>query len=186
MNRGVARSLTIERMPSALPSRVRSLAVGPTPPSPQELGSGPVFAVYATRDPGTRGHPGTPLQRIQIIKLWEQDGAAHERVYEVAGDPENGARVDLSTCQAQGAAFNSLCAVWRDPDFDPRQYAAYYARVIENPSCRWNTFVCLREGVSCSDPGSLPSELAFCCDPAFPRTLQERAWTSPIWYTPGP
>ncbi|MCH6563099.1 MAG: DUF3604 domain-containing protein [Myxococcales bacterium] len=159
---------------------------GDLPPlSPKEHGSGPVFAVYATRDPGTRGHRGTPLQRIQIIKLWEEDGAAHERIYEVAGDPENGARVDLATCQTQGAEFNSLCAVWRDPDFDPRQYAAYYARVIENPSCRWNTFVCLREEVSCTDPGQLASELEFCCDPALPKTLQERSWTSPIWYSPG-
>ncbi len=153
-------------------------------PAPETLSAGPVFALSALKDPGTASHPGTRLQRIQIIKLWTENGVARERVFEVAGDPENSASVDLETCQPRGPGSDSLCAVWRDPAFDPEQHAAYYARVVENPSCRWNTFVCRRKGVSCSDPASVPRELGFCCDPAIPKTIQERGWTSPIWYTP--
>lgn len=158
---------------------------GDLPPlAPGTASAGPVFAVSALKDPGTAGHPGTPLQRIQVIKLWAEDGAARERVYEVAGDPKNGAGVDLGTCQPRGRGFDGLCQVWRDPDFDPEAHAAYYARVVENPSCRWNTFLCVQNGVNCSDPGSVPDRLAFCCDPALPKTIQERTWTSPIWYSP--
>ena len=133
---------------------------------------------------GTAARPGTPLQRVQIIKGWIEDGHAHEAVYEVAGDPENGASVDLATCTPRGAGADSLCSVWSDPDFDPGAAAFYYARVVENPTCRWSTRVCNAHAVDCSRPDSVPSELAACCDPSHRRTIQERAWTSPIWYTP--
>jgi hypothetical protein len=133
--------------------------------------------VAAERDPGTDAQPGGLLQRIQIIKGWADPlGRYHQRVYDVVGAAKNGASVDLETCMPRGPGADSLCQVWSDPAFDPAQRAVYYARVLENPSCRYNTRLCI----------SLPPKLrpAECSDPKFPRTIQERAWTSPIWYTP--
>ncbi len=130
------------------------------------------------------GAPSTPLQRIQIVKGWAAGGKAHERVFEVAGDPANGADVDLATCEVRGQGADQLCTVWNDPSFDPEVPAFYYARVLENPSCRWNQFLCNRNGVDCARPETVTRDLATCCDARVPRTIQERAWTSPIWYTP--
>lgn len=145
----------------------------------------PRFVVSAQADTGTLKNPGTPLQRIQIIKGWiDEDGRSKEKVMDVAGNPDNGASVDLSTCQPQGEGFKNLCAVWDDPMFDPKQQAYYYARVVENPSCRWNAHVCVNNQVDCSNPESVPEHLQSCCDASVPKTLQERAWTSPIWYSP--
>lgn len=152
---------------------------------PDSLRGSPRFAVQALRDPGTVDFPGAPLQRIQIVKGWlGRDGVANERVYDVAGDPDNGASVDPETCALRGDGFDSLCTVWTDPDFDPREYAFYYARVLENPTCRWHSFVCNDLGVRCDDPATVPEEFSNCCSPLFPRSLQERAWTSPIFYSP--
>ncbi len=145
----------------------------------------PRFSVLAAQDPGSPGHPGTALQRVQIVKGWtDAAGATHEHVYDVAGDANNGASVDLSTCTPQGAGASSLCAVWQDPDFDPSQRAFYYSRVLENPSCRWSTYECLQHSITCS--GTTPSQPGFeaCCDPTVQKTIQERAWTSPIWFAP--
>ena len=130
------------------------------------------------------GAPSTPLQRIQIVKAWVENGEGRERVYDIAGNAGRGTSVDLSTCTPRGPGFDELCAVWRDPEFDPDQPALFYARVVENPSCRWNSYVCGRAGVNCADPAAVPDAMQSCCDPEVPKTIQERAWTSPIWYTP--
>jgi hypothetical protein len=128
-------------------------------------------------DGGTAEHPGAPLQRIQIIKGWiDGQGNPKEKVYEVAGDPENGATVDPATCERSGEGFDELCAVWTDPDFDPALRAFYYVRAVENPTCRWTTWECNRLPEAARPEG--------CEDPSIPKTVQERAWSSPIWYTP--
>ena len=194
----------------------------------------PRFAVLALQDPGPPGEPGTPLQRVQIVKGWvDGAGQAQERVFDVAGDPTNGASVDVDTCQPQGTGFSSLCAVWEDPDFDAGERAFYYARFVDNPTCRWNQQYCADRlghvGQACDaglpPPGPFQSDLAICCDgtapyrewceaeladfaadgvfcgdpampvdheasccagnyPEAPKTIQERAWTSPIFYRP--
>lgn len=144
----------------------------------------PTFAVLAMRDPGDPGVSGTPLERIQIIKGWiDAAGQTHERVYDVAGGDTNG-DVDPTTCEPTGTGHDQLCAVWRDPDFDPSERAFYYARVLENPTCRWSAILCNELGVDCSDPDSVPAEYVRCCDTLYARTIQERAWTSPHWYEP--
>jgi hypothetical protein len=145
---------------------------------PDRSGDGPpVFAVLAARDPGTDTAPGGLLQRIQIVKGWvDDDGGLHQAVVDAVGG-ENGASVDPDTCAPQGPGADFLCGVWRDPDFDPARRAVYYARVVENPSCRYSAWQCL--GLP---EGDRPAG----CDAAqIPRVQQERAWTSPIWYTPG-
>ncbi len=145
----------------------------------------PTFAVLAMKDPGDPGNPGTPLQRVQIVKGWiDANGLAQEKVFDVAGNANNGAAVDLATCTPTGPGFDTLCAAWKDPEFDPSQRAFYYARVLENPTCRWSQRVCNANGIDCSNPASVPAAFAACCDPTVPQTLQERSWASPIWYRP--
>ena len=138
----------------------------------------PSFLVWAMRDP-----LAAPLQRVQVVKGWVENGTAEEMVYDVACSdgltvdpethrcPDNGATVDLATCAISddvGAA--ELRTIWQDPDFDAGQRAFYYLRVLENPTCRWSTWDALRAGVE-------PRR-------DVPVTIQERAWSSPIWYTP--
>jgi hypothetical protein len=147
-------------------------------------GAAPVFALNALQDPGVTGAPGTPLQRLQIVKGWVEGGQARTQVFDVAGDAANGASVDLATCQPQGAGAATLCAVWRDPAFDPAAAAFYYARAVENPTCRWSTHLCQRAGIDCADPAAVPQAWRGCCDGRYPKTVQERAWSSPVWYTP--
>jgi hypothetical protein len=148
-----------------------------------EAGSGaPRFFVSAMRDPGSGTAAGTPLQRLQIVKVWLEAGSASSVVHEVAGDAENGATVDVASCQQQGPGADSLCTVWEDPSFDPAAPALYYARVIENPSCRWQTYHCNAAAVDCSDPATVTEGFEGCCD--YPATQQERAWSSPIWFAP--
>ena len=137
-----------------------------------------LFFAWAARDPDTVG-----LQRLQIIKSWMEHGVSNEQVYDIAcADggtvdstthrcPDNGATVDLGTCApSTDRGASELRAVWEDPHFDPTQRAFYYVRVLENPKCRWSTWDAIRSGV-------------------VPRvdmqaTIQDRAWSSPIWYTP--
>ena len=152
-------------------------------PAPPAAGSTPAFVVSALRDPGTPARPGTPLERLQIVKIWFDGKASHEAVVDVAGQAGT-ASVDSHTCARRGGGADALCAVWRDPAFDPHTPAAYYVRVLETPSCRWNAYVCNGAQVDCARTDSVPSGLTSCCDDAVPKTIQERAWTSPIWYTP--
>ena len=146
--------------------------------SPSDNDTAPGFIIWAMKDP-----QGVNLQRVQVIKGWlEQDGSK-ERVYDVACSdgltpgphthrcPDNGASVELADCSVsadKGAA--ELKAFWRDPDFNREQPAFYYARVLENPSCRWSTWEALRENTQPFNDVDM--------------TIQERAWSSPIWYNP--
>ncbi|MBT3623974.1 MAG: DUF3604 domain-containing protein, partial [Gammaproteobacteria bacterium] len=87
--------------------------------------------------------------------------------------PDNGATVNLSNCSYSARTGSTeLSVVWTDPNFEPSERAFYYARVLENPTCRWNTWDAIRAGTKPR------SDLA--------ATLQERAWSSPIQYLPGP
>lgn len=136
----------------------------------------PNFLVAAIADTGTTEHPGGLLQRIQIIKGWvDKDGILQQQVFDVAGGA-NDASVNLNTCQPKGEGYRNLCAVWSDPEFDPSKRAVYYAKVLENPSCRWSTFEC--------NQLSGDDRPATCDDPEYDKTIQERAWTSPIWTYP--
>lgn len=142
-------------------------------------------ASWALRDPGSSSEPSVPLQRLQVIKLWlDAQGELHEQVVDVAGDAQSAATVDPLTCTPLGDGFDQLCRVWTDPDFDAQRAAVYYARVVENPTCRWSTRACQAAGIDCGDPASVRRGYEDCCDESIPGTVQERAWSSPIWYAP--
>ena len=173
--------------------------------TPRET-EGPRFLVSALKDAGTPQHPGTDLQRAQIIKGWvDEAGETHERVYDVAGRADNEASVDPQTCQPLGAGASRLCTVWQDPDFEANERAFYYVRVLENPTCRWSTLQCQAAGVNpfdenCTEQAEQATAAAHargaqgdvygrCClapeaEPFYSPVQQERAWTSPIWYQP--
>ena len=139
-------------------------------------GEAPSFLVMAQRDPGTPAAPGGLLQRAQIVKGWVDDeGALRQQVFDVAGG-DRGADVDLATCRPRGSGFDRLCGQWRDPDFDASRAAVYYVRVLENPSCRYSHWQCIDLPESQRPPE--------CAASTAPKTIQERAWTSPIWYDP--
>ncbi len=164
---------------------------------------GPQFLVSASKDPGIAGHPGTDLQRIQIIKGWvDGNGQPQEQVFDVAGNPDNGAWVNQSSCQPTGRGASELCAVWQDNNYTEGQNAFYYARVVENPSCRWSTWQCKAAGVDpfssqcqvqadaatadAQERGAKGDVYGKCClnpdeQPFYSPVIQERAWTSPIW-----
>ena len=166
----------------------------------------PRFLVSSLKDPGSAAFPGTDLQRVQIIKGWvDAQGMSYEQVYDVAGDEENGAGVNPANCEPTGTGFKQLCAVWEDPQFDTSQAAFYYVRVLENPTCRWSTLSCQAAGVNpfsadceiqaekatteAQEGGAEGDVYGKCCldqaqQPFYSPTLQERAWTSPIWFKP--
>ena len=143
-----------------------------------EAGQSPSFLVWALQDPNK-----SALQRVQIIKASVRDGNSSEKVFDVACSdgakvnpqthrcPDNGARVDLTDCTVStGVGDPEMLVRWVDPEFDESEHAIYYVRALENPVCRWSTWDALRTGV---EP-----------NPALSATIQERAWTSPIWFSP--
>jgi hypothetical protein len=144
---------------------------------PAAVADAPRFLVSAVADAGTAEFPGNALQKLQVIKGWVNAEGDHEqRIYDVAGDPDNGASVDPASCAPQGEGFSQLCSVWEDPEFDVDQRAVYYLRAVENPSCRYSAWQCL----------DIPEadRPADCSNSPVPKTIQERAWSSPIWYAP--
>lgn len=144
------------------------------PPQQQQS---PRFLVTALADVDTEQMAATPLQKLQIIKGWiDDEGNNQQRIFDVAGDGNNGAAVDLDSCEQQGKGFAQLCAVWSDPEFDADKRAVYYLRAVENPSCRYSAWAC----------AMMPEDQrpADCQLPEVRRSQQERAWSSPIWYTP--
>jgi hypothetical protein len=140
-------------------------------------GKSPEFIVMAIKDP-----IGPGLDRIQIIKGWMENGEMKENIYNVAVSDNREIKSDGSIApinapvNLETAAFNTekgsseLMTVWTDPDFDASQKAFYYARVLQLPTARWNLFDEIREGVT------FPESVT--------KTIVERAWSSPIWYTP--
>jgi hypothetical protein len=137
----------------------------------------PTFFTWAVADPNTAA-----LQRVQIIKGWVEDGEHQEQVFDVACSddlnvdpkthrcPDNGARVNLDDCSVSAnVGAGELKTLWQDPSFTPGQEAFYYVRVLENPVCSWSTWDALRAGEA---PRS-----------DLPTIIQERAWSSPIWYS---
>ena len=139
----------------------------------------PQFVVWALRDVKR-----APLDRVQIIKGWtELSGKPHEEIYDVACSDGRKPNLKTNLCQDTKASVNldncqisanegadELRTVWEDPNFDPDLKAFYYVRVLENPTCRWSTWDALKSGEK--PRADLPS------------TIQERAWSSPIWYIP--
>jgi len=143
-------------------------------------GKSPTFVIRALRDVD-----GANLDRIQIVKGWlDAKGETHERVYDVV--VSDGRKIDAdgrcktpvgNTVDVQKATYTNsigdalMLGYWKDPDFNPEQRAFYYVRVLEIPTPRWTTYDAAFFGVD------LPKDV--------PPTHQERAYTSPIWYTPG-
>jgi hypothetical protein len=154
----------------------RGVPMGSDLPSHPGGAVAPRFLVEAVKDPAAGN-----LDRIQIVKVWFKDGEPRERVFDVAWSndrkadangkiPPVGSSVDLRTATYRntiGAA--RLFAEWADPEFDPGAAATYYARVLEIPTPRWSTYLAVRNGLP------LPA--------AVPPTIQERAWTSPVFYS---
>lgn len=139
----------------------------------------PRFAVSAQQD----NHYGQPLQRIQVIKGWvDSQGVSRERVFEVAGNKDNGASVNTDSCETSGPGHAQLCAIWQDPEFDAKTSSYYYSRVVENPSCRWSQRQCIANQVDCANPATIGEGLEACCSADHRPIIQERAWSSPIWY----
>lgn len=143
------------------------------------LSGPPTFAVHAMKDPD-----GANLDRIQIIKGWvDAAGEPQERIIDVvwSGDRKHdgngklsavGSTVDLKTANYTNAIGSAeLVGHWSDDQFDPSQPALYYVRVLEIPTPRWTTYDAVRNSLPLLE--------------TVPATIQERAWTSPIWYTPG-
>ena len=163
----------------------QGVPMGSVLPGPRDHDLKPAFLIAASQDAGTADHPGMPLQRLQVIKGWiDARGQAQELVLDVAGDANNGAFANPKTCATGGPGFAELCTVWVDEEFDPAESAYYYSRVVENPSCRWSQRLCVAAGVDCAVPGTITEGYEGCCAEKHRPIIQERAWTSPVWYSP--
>ena len=146
---------------------------------PPAKGKAPTFIVWAVKDP-TSGN----LDRIQIVKGWSKSGQTFEKIFDVVWSGERkpnkwtGVVPSIgNTVDVEAAAYTNtigaveLKTVWTDPEFDPGVHAFYYARVLEIPTPRWTTIQAKQLGIAPPD--------------VVAATVQERAWSSPIWYTPG-
>ena len=99
--------------------------------------------------------------------------------------PAVGDTVDRNTGRvANTIGAEQLAAHWQDPDYHPSEQAFYYARVLEDRSCRWSQRLCVSAGVRCDDPSTVTEGFEGCCSAAHQPVIQERAWTSPIWVEP--
>ncbi len=151
--------------------------LGPAPPEPNHF---PYFAVNVLKDP-----MGSDIQQVQFIKAWvDENGVTHEEVSGWDADLFD-AGVNLDTCEPTGTSgYTERCDLYVDSDFNPAYPTFYYVRVLENPTCRWHKYQCNAAGIDCSSPLEPGDPYAACCDGSVPDTIQERAWTSPIWYRP--
>ena len=137
------------------------------------IGRAPQFLIEAVKDP-----LGANLDRVQVIKGWlDNDGQTHEKIYDVAlSDNRNGGQPIESTVDLKNASYSNSVGstqfvnIWTDPDFDPRINAFYYVRVLEIPTPRWTAYDEIKFQIN------MPEEI--------PRIVQDRAYTSAIWYTP--
>ena len=148
----------------------------------------PTFVVSAFMDAGTARHPGTPLERAQIVKIWTTGTTSKEKVFNVAGSSTVSTPADalnLDTCRPTVTGSASLFTAWKDPEFDPSQHASYYVRLIEKPSCTHETYVLnaslAKLGLSCRS-AKLSNDQALACKAR--GATRNRAWSSPIWYEP--
>jgi hypothetical protein len=123
----------------------------------------PSFIVWAQPD-----SEGSDLERLQVVKIWVENGKHAERVYDVASSSGHDSEPATRESSAREKGDRRLAAVWLDPDFDPRQYSAYYLRVLEVPSL--DGAVVMKRGERREDAARVP--------------FRERAWSSPIWYEP--
>ncbi len=131
----------------------------------------PAFIASAMQDPDA-----APLQKLQVIKGWvDEEGQSRYKVFDVAGHENHEGMVDLRTGVWSGTGSASLCAVFEDPEFNPREAAYYYLRAVEVPTLRWSWAQCVALPAN-----ERPAE----CENDAPKTTQELAWTSPIWYLP--
>ena len=137
----------------------------------------PKFLVQAVKDPNAGN-----LDRIQIIKVTTRNGKSIEKIFDVAwsGDRKKDGKGKLSpvgnTVDVKSATYTNsigsaeLSGYWEDTEFDPQAYTTYYARVLEIPTPRWSTYLAAKHNMEVNK--------------SVPASIQERAWTSPIWYTP--
>lgn len=148
----------------------------------------PRFVISAFMDPGTERHPGTPLERAQIVKVWTSGNKSHEKVFHVAGSSSvttPAEALNLDTCRPTTTGLSNMFTTWTDPEFDPHQQASYYVRLIEKPSCTRDTYLLnaslAKLGLNCRS-AQLNKEQALACKAR--STTRNRAWSSPIWYEP--
>ena len=157
----------------------RGVPMGAELPARPDAVAAPTFLAYAAKDA-----LGANLDRIQIVKCWTDRGMLFEKVYDVAASggrvpgPHGGALLPVGdTVDVSAATYRNdigaaeLSAAWTDPDFDPSLACVYYARILEIPTPRWSTYDAVKHGKPV--PANVPA------------SVQQRAWTSPVWYTPG-
>jgi hypothetical protein len=150
------RSALLRRSDWVSAAYAQGVSMGGDLPARSPKATSPTLILQALKDPD-----GANLDRIQVIKVWMKGDGYREKVFDVV----------LSNAR-KSVGVATLATVWKDPDFDPATPAVYYARVLEIATPRWSTLMAIRNGLPLST--------------LVPATIQERAWSSPIWYTPMP